>query len=243
MIFSDPIFLLVYLPLTVIIFYTLSTSNRYVTHAILLAASVLFYLQNSTEYTVLLLVSITVNFACATCMLMLDDTRSLARRSALWLGQIYNIASLVYFKYLVYFSETVTSGSGETGLHLGYAIPAGISFYTFHQAVFLVDAFARREVVVAYMENLSSHLGKFRGLLKYSVFVAFFPQLVIGPIVYLKEVQSQFDSKYFGRLRYSNIAVGLSLIAIGLAKKVLIADSLEPWTTATFEAAAGAGWD
>src|SRR5262249_9239376 len=123
-----------------------------------------------------------------------------------------------------------------TGFLGEFVLPAGISFYTFHQAVFLADAYEREENVVEYVGQFRSVAEVLRALLRYSAFVAFFPQLVIGPINYLKEFNPQVG-KNFGRITYLNVAIGLAFISIGLAKKVLIADSLARIADPVFDAA------
>jgi D-alanyl-lipoteichoic acid acyltransferase DltB (MBOAT superfamily) len=118
------------------------------------------------------------------------------------------------------------------------AIPVGISFYTFHQAAFLADAYARERSVVTYLGSLRSLRDRLSGLIRYAAFVMFFPQLVIGPITYFHEFQSQAAGRNFGIARRSNIAPGLALVAIGLFKKVVLADRLGPGADFAFGAAA-----
>jgi D-alanyl-lipoteichoic acid acyltransferase DltB (MBOAT superfamily) len=109
---------------------------------------------------------------------------------------------------------------------LGIAIPAGISFYTFHQAVFLLHAYNRQVEVVGFLKGARSISGKLAAFIRYGAFVAFFPQLIIGPITYLSELAPQLRSGRFGRLRIDDIQVGVTLVVIGLFKKLCIADTL-----------------
>src|SRR5262249_58565 len=118
------------------------------------------------------------------------------------------------------------SSGGKDFSAVDIAIPIGISFYTFQQAVFLIDAFQRDGAVVAYLGDLKSRWGMLRAYVHHAFFVSFFPHLVIGPIAYLKEFQPQVENSQFGRLRIRNLEVGITLIAIGLIKKIGIADNL-----------------
>jgi D-alanyl-lipoteichoic acid acyltransferase DltB (MBOAT superfamily) len=111
---------------------------------------------------------------------------------------------------------------------LAVAIPAGISFYTFHQAVFLVHAFNRQSEVLDFFKKATGAVGALDTFLRYAAFVAFFPQLVIGPITYMSELGPQLDRRGLGLLRNRNIQVGVTLVVVGLFKKIVIADRLAP---------------
>ena len=126
----------------------------------------------------------------------------------------------------------------SAGPLLGIGIPAGISFYTFHQAVFLVDAYGRNSDVVRFLEGARGALGRARAFTRYGAFVAFFPQLVIGPITYMSEVAPQVLRRGFGRLRIVDLQVGATLIVIGLFKKVCVANPLAGIVDPIYSAAA-----
>jgi D-alanyl-lipoteichoic acid acyltransferase DltB (MBOAT superfamily) len=106
---------------------------------------------------------------------------------------------------------------------LNLALPLAISFFTFQQIAYLVDAY-RAEV-------------KETNLLNYSLFVTFFPQLIAGPIVHHSEMMPQFLSKRNLIKNYQNISLGLFIFSIGLFKKVAIADSFAIWATKGFDGA------
>jgi len=119
----------------------------------------------------------------------------------------------------------------------GIAIPAGISFYTFHQAAFLADAYAREKNVTQFLGRLGSIKSIISAFCRYGAFVSFFPQLVIGPITYLSEFNPQIQSRRFLRFNPIDLSVGLSFISIGMFKKVVIADNLAPTVDIVFSAA------
>jgi D-alanyl-lipoteichoic acid acyltransferase DltB (MBOAT superfamily) len=106
------------------------------------------------------------------------------------------------------------------------AIPAGISFYTIQQAVLVHDAYKRADGIERFLGH--------GGLLRYTVFVSFFPQLVIGPITYLREFSREIGRPDFGRLRRVDLEVGCTLLVIGLFKKIVMADNLAPYADRAF---------
>jgi D-alanyl-lipoteichoic acid acyltransferase DltB (MBOAT superfamily) len=237
MLFTDPAFLFLLLPAACGLFYYLTPragSTAGIT--LLLTVSLIFYSTWGTYYLALLAASISVNFTSTCCMLVTPVARTFTRRSALWLGQLYNFGALLWFKYrllLLVFHEP----SRHYAL-VDVAIPIGISFYTFQQALLLLDAYHLDSSVVAYLGDLSSLRGKLRGYLRHAFFVSFFPHLVLGPIVYLSEFQPQVQNPQFGRAKRVNLEVGIALIIMGLFKKLVIADHLAPIADASFDAGA-----
>lgn len=235
MLFTDPVFLFLLLPLACALFYW--ATPRFGSSAgcaLLLGISLLFYSTWGTRYLVLLILSLTANFIAACAILSLPDAKAGFRRAALYLGQLYNFATLIWFKYrffLLSFGETEHKYT-----LIDAAIPIGISFYTFQQAIFLSDAHRREGSVAAYLGDMRTICGKLRGYLRHAFFVAFFPHLVMGPIVYLKEFQPQIESTDFGRAKRVNLEAGAALIIIGLFKKMVIADHLRPLADDVFAA-------
>ncbi|MDY5823013.1 MAG: MBOAT family O-acyltransferase [Helicobacter sp.] len=135
---------------------------------------------------------------------------------------IFNLLLLCFFKYMDFFidSTNLIFHSHFDLLHI--ALPLGISFFTITQIAFLVDCF--HGVV------------KERNPINYALFVTFFPHLIAGPILHHKEMMPQFADTNNKILNYKNLALGLFLFAIGLFKKVVIADSFAKWANAGFSA-------
>jgi alginate O-acetyltransferase complex protein AlgI len=233
--FTEPFFLLVFLPLALLAVRTVA--RRFGADpalGVILVASLLFYLPWGPVPTAVLLASVGVNFSLGSALLQVSDSRPRLRMSLLSTGLACNLGLLIWFKY---------DGFGgwhspEDGAPLAtWVIPAGISFYTFHQAAFLADAFGRERSVEAWLgraENLRDRLIAF---VRYGAFVTFFPQLVIGPITYMREFAPQVARAGFGRVLRMDFAVGMGLIALGLFKKLVIADNLAPGADAVFHAA------
>ncbi|WP_193092496.1 MBOAT family O-acyltransferase [Halomonas colorata] len=204
MVFSTPEFLLVFLPTVWLIFLILSiySSQRFLL-GWLGAASLFFYAAWDITLLPLLLASIGVNYWLAGYV-------SSQRKYWLWLGVAFNLGLLGWFKYSV-FLLSVADLPPQSFSPL--ILPLGISFFTFQQIAFLVDV--RRGIIQ-------------RGPLSlYGVFVSFFPQLIAGPIVHYRDLAPQLS-----RLTPPTTAAircGLLLLALGLAKKLIIADNLAPY--------------
>ncbi len=236
MIFTDPLFLFVFLPVCLALFHLArSKLGRDAALTVMMAASLLFYLPWGWLMLVLLVVSLSLNFTVGHQLLALPDGHRWRGR-LFWLGQAYNLGALIWFKYKIITWFLARDSDLRLGL-MDMAIPAGISFYTFHQAAFLADALNREPSVVAVMGHLKTLKQRLSAFVRYGAFVAFFPQLVIGPITYMREFQPQIDGRKFLKFSQMNLAVGLALVALGMFKKVVIADNLGPTVDVVFAAA------
>ncbi len=231
MLFSSYTFILVFLPLTLAAF---AAARRYgaarVGAGVLVAASLIYYGWWNPIYLWLIGGSILVNFAVAGRLSAAREAgRTGAARGWLAVGVVANLAPLTYYKYAAFLAETAVSVAGLEGGFEQLALPLGISFFTFQQIAYLVDV--RRGIAHE------------TSLLRYALFVTFFPQLIAGPIVHHGEMLPQF--RFFGRLRWDDLSVGATLFTIGLFKKVCIADSIAPFANEAFAAAGpdGAGVD
>lgn len=209
MIFSSYLFLLGLLPPTLLGFTLCRRlGSPRAAIALLLLSSALFYLSWSLRDGVLLLASILFNYALG------QAQRQQPSRSALLLAVIGNLALLVYFKY-----ASFLFGFLDVARHWQWILPLGISFYTFQQIAWQFDLYRRR---------LSSDCG----LARYTLFVGFFPQLVAGPIVHAGRLLPQLQRDWLQRP--VPWTLGLSLFSLGLAKKVLIADTIAPGVDALY---------
>lgn len=214
MLFNSLEYLLVFLPLMSLIYYFLINKTNKVTGInFLIIGSLFFYTWWKVEYLSLLLISIVLNYIAGQAIMNFKKFS----KAILTIGIILNLATLGYYKYSGFFLGTFGYG------HLvdNIVLPLAISFFTFQQIAYLVDAKQNK------IEDNS-----FRS---YVLFVAFFPQLVSGPIVHHKDVLQQFSKDYFIVLDSKTIAAAITIIAIGLFKKVVIADSLAPHANWVFE--------
>lgn len=216
MLFNSHIFL-VFLVATLAGYLTASRLDFRLAKLWLVAASLFFYGWWELSYVFLLTGSIAVNYLAA---LFIRRARS---RVLLAGGIAFNLGLLGYYKYAGFLTEAVNAAAG-TGFPVPHIVlPLAISFFTFQQIAFLVDA-ARGEA-----ENYR--------LVDYLLFVTFFPQLIAGPIVHHKEMLPQFTQHQ--RRLARNLSIGLTIFAIGLFKKVVLADEIAPYSDALFGAVEG----
>jgi alginate O-acetyltransferase complex protein AlgI len=156
--------------------------------------------------------------------------RKLAESGNVWLlrfGVGLNLASIGYFKYANFFIATTAGLLGHEFTHLRILLPLGISFYTFQQIAYLVDAYKTRSC-----EKDPVH---------YALFVTFFPQLIAGPIVHHSELIPQLKKVKSLSPRADAVYTGLTIFLLGLFKKVVVADGLSPYVRAVFSFADGGG--
>lgn len=225
MLFNSYEFIFGFLPVTVVVFFLLAaTENRTLPIAWLVVASLFFYGWWNPAFLGLIGFSIAFNYLLG---LGLTQARSsIADRQVsglLALGIIVNLGLIGYFKYAGFLADAANRAIAA-GIDLGdITLPLAISFFTFQQIAYLVDV--RRGVTTE------------RRFLHYCLFVVFFPQLIAGPIVHHKEVLPQFARSGAFRLRAANLAIGLTIFAIGLFKKVVIADALAESASPAFAAA------
>ncbi len=225
MLFNSGEFLFLFLPVVFLIFVFLArTGNTGAQIAWLVVASVVFYGSWKPIYLLLLFFSMGMNFALGRILSRQDRWR---HRGVLVFGISVNLALLAYYKYANFFVANVNAGLG-THWDIGAIIlPLAISFYTFTQIAYLVDAWRGEAREYSFLH--------------YCLFVTFFPHLVAGPLMHHQEIIPQF-----ARLRpreefWPDIAVGSTFLAFGMFKKVVLADSLALYVDPLFETAARGG--
>ena len=220
MLFGSGEFIFGFLPAFLLGFFILGVAGwRRAAVCWALIGSLVFYGWNDPlRLLPIILSSIAFNFLVANI---------LARRRSGWLllvGISGNLALLIYFKYAMFLLGSFNAALGLTPPTVQIYLPIGISFYTFTQIAFLVDTYQDR---TREYEPL-----------KYGLFVSFFPHLIAGPIIHHKEIMPQFerDEIYTPSLEY--IIPGLTWFAIGLFKKVVLADNVARFVGPVFKAAA-----
>jgi len=223
MLFNSTLFLFVFLPIVLGGFLALQRWNHgRVGIAWLLGASLVFYAWGQPVFLLLLVGSVLGNFGIG---LWIQDAASpRAARIGLLLGVVLNLALLALFKYANFGIEIANQLGGTDFRVEAIALPLAISFFTFQQISYLADTAQGRVAE--------------RSLLHYAVFITFFPKLVAGPIVHHDEMLDQLHSLSERRVGARDVAVGLSLFAMGLFKKVVLADALASRTGGLFDLAA-----
>lgn len=226
MLFNSYEFIFFFLPITFFVYFWLNKKRlTQASKAWMVFASLFFYSWWNIIYLPLILGSILFNFTIGSTITRNDVTdiskkKGLSRKTVLAFGIISNILLLGYFKYMDFFITNANTLLGTQLYMMHIVLPLGISFFTFTQIAYLVDAY-RDEV-------------KEMDYLNYTLFVTFFPHLLAGPILHHKEMMPQFDSLKSKVINYKNIALGLFLFSVGLFKKVVIADMFAEWANAGF---------
>ncbi|HET9863581.1 MAG TPA: MBOAT family protein [Steroidobacteraceae bacterium] len=183
-------------------------------------ASLAFYGYWRLEHTVLLLCSITFNYVFGELILR---ARARGERGKGWLACAItaNLGALAYFKYADFFLGSVNEIAGTQIPLLHVVLPLGVSFFTFTQIAYLVDVYAGKVVE--------------RNPVHYALFVTYFPHLIAGPVLHHAEMMPQFRDPAIYQPRLRNFVIGMAFLLMGLAKKVLVADSVAPLANAVFD--------
>ena len=211
MLFNSYIFILLFLPLALLGYFLLNKQKRYeLAKYYLIGMSLWFYAYFNVSYLWIILASIFVNYACHLRMTAISPQGNKTSKVWFGLGIFFNIGLLFYFKYYDFFVENINVLFHVSFTLKNIILPLGISFFTFQQIAFLTDV-KRGEVE---RQSVSD----------YMLFVAFFPQLIAGPIVSHREMLPQFRNPELKRPNYRNLYTGFCIFVMGLAKKILLAD-------------------
>ena len=222
MLFNSYSFIFLFLPIVLLGFHLIGKQGHHrVAIAWLVGASLFFYGWWNPAYLGLMLVSIFFNYGVGVALG--GQPKQPNKKPILIFGVIVNLGLLAYFKYANFFVDNLNNIAGTNIVLEQIILPLAISFFTFQQIAYLVDAW-RGET-------------KEYNFLHYCLFVTFFPQLIAGPIVHHKEMLPQFAKDVVYKLRSKHLAIGLTIFAIGLFKKVVLADGISVYATPVFDAA------
>jgi D-alanyl-lipoteichoic acid acyltransferase DltB (MBOAT superfamily) len=192
-----------------------------VQNAILLVASYVFYGWWDWRFLSLLVVSTVVDYSVA---LLLERSEESKRKSILLVSMAANLGLLGFFKYFNFFIDSAAQGLQALGLEanlpvLNIVLPVGISFYTFQTMSYTIDVYRR-------------HMPAEKSLMNFAVYVAYFPQLVAGPIERATHLVPQF--RVPRAVTWEGVSSGALLMLVGLVRKVAIADSVAAEVNAAF---------
>ena len=215
MIFSDYHFIFWFLPLTLLFYHAgLALQKPALAKLVLLGASLIFYGMWKIEFLPILLFSILFNYIIAQKFQVTPAAQRTSNDKLLMaIGMAGNLSLLFYFKYLTFFAIQANTIFDTNFTIEKIILPLGISFFTFMQISYLFESYQGR-------------VTQRTSLLDYTQFITFFPHLIAGPIILYKELIPQFNDPARMRIIPENIAIGIFLFALGLFKKIVIADSL-----------------
>lgn len=236
MLFNSVTFVVYFLPIVLVVFYTLARW-RLLTLAIvfLLVSSLWFYGYWNLLYLPLLIGSIAVNYVLGQHIQRIQahsppthpptPQKHYRSRPWLWLGIAINLAVLGYYKYAHFFianlNRMIELPFAAQFLDSTIVLPLGVSFYSFTQIAYLIDA-----------DRGEAHD---YDPITYALFITFFPQLIAGPILRHDQLIPELEKKQIFVFSSRNFTIGITIFILGLAKKVLIADTLSPWVSDVFD--------
>lgn len=221
MLFNSYAFIFGFLPITLLLFFAISQLSSYKWAKLwLIVASIFFYGYWNVAYLPLLLLSIAVNYYLGKTISEVEPKSKLAG-FLLLLGLCTNLGLISYYKYAGFF---VASANHLLGLNFAIPVivlPLGISFYTFTQIAYLVDSYRGETEEYDFPT--------------YTLFISFFPQLIAGPLLLHNELIPQFQKARSFALIPENLVRGLAWFCLGLAKKLLIADTVSVLVAPVFD--------
>jgi alginate O-acetyltransferase complex protein AlgI len=219
MLFNSRPFLLVFLPLTISAYCLLNARfGKWAALNFVTLASLVFYGYWNPPYTLLILASIGFNFLLGN----LQRRAAAGRKALLAVGVTANLSTLAYFKYAQFGAHVAHALTGMTVNVAGHLLPLAISFFTFTQIAYQVDVYRGKVRAYSFKE--------------YCFFVLFFPHLIAGPIVRHYEILPQIEGDTLP-FRADSLAAGLTMLAMGLAKKVYFADTVAATANSVFRLA------
>lgn len=222
MVFSSPEFLFLFLPIVLLLFTGAQLYWPWATKPMLVLASLVFYGWFEWAFVPLILGSCLFNYCTGRMLAKASCGCHGARaKGLLVIGILFNILLLAWFKYAGFLANAINMAT-DWGIPVpNLILPIAISFFTFQQIAYLVDAYQGKT--------------KQEGFVNYSLFVVFFPQLIAGPIVHHSQMGPQYKHLPSAGLATSvQVSSGLALLTLGLFKKVVIADTIASWIYPAF---------
>lgn len=184
--------------------------------------SIFFYAYWSIKALPVLVISICINYCFGT---LLTKQELKYRKAILILAIVANLATLAYYKYINFFIDNINDMRDLMELDpldsVSIFLPIGISFFTFTQIAFLIDNYQGKV--------------KERNFIQYILFVSFFPHLLAGPLLHHRQMMPQFSMPENFTIQKEKIIAGLLIFTIGLAKKILIADTLNSYVVSFYD--------
>ncbi len=226
MVFSSLVFLTVFLPAVVILYYLIPSLRG--KNVVLLLASLFFYAWGEPKYVFLMMASILVNYFAG---LAIHRVRVGGKKGTLLLvvGILFNLGLLGYFKYFNFLVECLNR-LFRAGISMReILLPIGISFFTFQSMSYVIDVYREKA------DDESSWVVQ-KNLLSLALYISMFPQLIAGPIVRYHDIQPLLSDREHS---FPKFASGIEVFVIGLSKKVLIANVLGETVTKIMDVETG----
>ena len=209
MLFSSPIFLFSFLPITLLVYYIFLLKTKRVKNYFLLLMSLIFYAWGEPKFIIMLIVSIVINWFFG---ILIDKSRENKKKSRLIIALMLlaNLSILIVFKYLGFLVTNINVIFNQNLVVPNIALPIGISFFTFQAISYVIDVYRKNGTVQ-------------KNILNVGLYLAFFPQLIAGPIVRYETVAEQIN---YRKENFDDFSKGVYRFIFGLSKKVLISNQM-----------------
>lgn len=225
--FNSFVYILLFLPITILLYYTANKINSLVGKCILVISSIIFYCYTDISILWVLGISIVVNYVFSLTITKVEKWRSIF----LFIPVIINVGLLLYYKYLNFAISNVNTFFGKEIPLVELILPIGISFFTFQQIAY---------VVAIYKGGLQKN-----SLVDYLVYILFFPKILMGPLADPVDFICQINDSNLKKINWDNIASGIKVFSLGLFKKVMIADifaNAVEWGYTNIDSATSMDW-
>ena len=203
MLFSSVSFLFVFLPPLLVI---IALSPKKLHNLELLLASIIFYAFGEPRFLPIIFAVILISY----CGALLMTSFPKYRKVFLFLTITADLGFLFYFKYFNFFADIINNLTGSHFALIEILLPLGISFYTFQAISYVIDV---------YRQDVSAQ----KSLYKFALYICLFPQLIAGPIIKYHDIAESLEKR---DITFENISLGIKRFIIGLAKKMLLANTL-----------------
>jgi len=225
MLFNSSVFVFVFMPVVFAGYFLIAKKSHQGALAWLTLASIFFYAYWSIKALPVLVISICINYWFGA---LLTKQELKYRQALLILAITANLVALGYYKYINFFIDNINDMRDLMELDpwdsINIFLPIGISFFTFTQIAFLIDNYQGKV--------------KERNFIQYTLFVSFFPHLLAGPLLHHRQMMPQFSMPENFVIQKEKIVTGLLIFTVGLAKKILIADTLNSYLSTFYNSLA-----
>lgn len=222
MLFSSTVFIYLFLPTVVLLYYIIPQKKRFLRNILLLCASLFFYAWGEPRFVLAMMASIVTNWLFG---ILIYNVRENRKKAGVLLGidVAFNLGLLFVFKYFSYACTLIRDWSGSSFPVPKIALPIGISFFTFQAMSYVIDVY-RQKVEVQ------------KNLLYVGLYISFFPQLIAGPIVRYETIAAEIENR---KENADDFFDGFARFVMGLSKKVLLANSFAILADQAFDAVQG----
>lgn len=225
--FNSYIFILVFMPVTTLLYFLLNKVNLFAGKALLIIASLFFYAYTDWKSLIILGVSVTINYLFA----LLLERKLSWRKIYLFLPVAINVGLLLYFKYFNFAVSNIYGLFNRKFEAKSIILLAGVSFFTFQQIAYIVAIYKKEIEKAAFVDYLA--------------YILYFPKILMGPLVDPVEFIGQINDTELKKVNWDNISYGLKIFCFGLFKKIMLADTFAnavSWAYSNIETATSMDW-